>query len=436
MYLWQNPPSYVSAQADPEEASTDSGKLGEVTVGRTTLGRGASPGLTGSGSWNDPLGNGGGFGGPARGDGRAQSMYGAMPVNGNGGSFGQPSYGSGGNPFGQSSSSSAINGDLQAQAMAQQEARVDVEKAREALRIAYSTREITTDTVNRLEQQGQQLHRMEAHLDNMSSNLDQSEHLIKGMESVFYYIGNKMKKSGQNAPPVFDYGNRAMKVEKQQPPLDIEILCKNSDDSFTPALLRFHTMGFACVDTVTGKPLNPAYTWPYADVHSMVMRARHEHCDIKFTLSSGKERFRLMSSYLQLIVNELMLRKPEGSEIHVLFEPGVKRFEYGNPALSKIPTTSRVANSSGFSRPEVLHGQKTSALLSESADQKTRDDLDEVDRHMDEVARVVGDIGDMAVAMNTELSAHIEHIDRIDRKVNDNNDRIVAHTDRMNKLMS
>lgn len=441
-YLWQNPPSYVSAKRE-EEDEVDSGKLGEVTVGRTTVGR-FGGNMTGSGSWGDPLMSNSPSSAMSSGvnAGRAQSMYGAVPVNGNGASFGQPSYGNGygtptnGNPFGQSSSSSAVNGQMQTQAMAQQEVRVDVEKAREALRIAYSTRDVTTDTINKIEQQGQQLHRMEAHLDNMSTNLDQSEHLIKGMESVFYYIGNKMKKNGQTAPPVVDYGNRAMKVERQDLPLDIEILCKNPDDSFTPALLRFHSLGFACVDVSTGKPLNPAYTWPYADVQQLALRARHEHLDIKFTLSSNKERFRLMSSYVQLIVNELMIRKPEANDVQVIFEPGVKRFEYGNPALSKIPPASRQAASSGFTRPEAFGGQKTSVLLSAQADQQTRDDLDEVDRHMDEVARVVGDIGDMALAMNSELGAQIEHIDRIDRKVTDNNDRILAHTDRMNKLMS
>ena len=437
VYLWQNPPSYVTA-AQPDEDAVDSGKLGEITIGRTTVGRG--PGMTGSGSWGDPLASSSpSLSGPG-GNPRAVSMYGAVPVNGSGATFGQPSYNtsltSPGNPFGPSSSTSAVNGQMQAQAMAQQEARVDVEKAREALRLAYSTRDVTADTINKIEQQGQQLVRMEAHLDNMSSNLDQSEHLIKGMESVFYYIGNKMKKNGQAAPPVVDYGNRALKVERQQPPLDIEILCKNPDDSFTPALLRFHSLGFACVDTVTGKPLNPSYTWPYADVQQLVLRARHEHLDVKFTLSSAKERFRLMSSYIQLIVNEIIIRKPEANDISVVFEPGVKQFEYGNPALSKIPTTSRVAASSGFSRPEALGGQKTSALLSAQADQQTRDDLDEVDRHMDEVSRVVGDIGDMAQAMNHELGAQIDHIDRIDRKVTENNDRILVHTDRMNKLMS
>lgn len=398
--------------------------------------------MTSSGSWGDTaMSNSPSVSSGSFGANRAQSMYGAVPVNGS--SSSSSTFSSNGNLFATVSSSPSPNGNPQqqmGQVQAQQqpqEVRVDVEKAREALRIAYATRDVTGDTINKIEQQGQQLNRMEAHLDNMSANLDQSERLIRGMESVFSYIGNKMKKGQQQPPPVVDYGNRAIKIEKLEPPLDIEILCKNPDDSFTPALLRLHSMGFACVDVTTGKPLAPGYAWPYADVAQLLLRARHEHLDIKFTLSSGKERFRLMSSYVQLIVNELVLRKPSDHDIPVTFEPGVKQFEYNDPQLSRIPPASRTAASSGFSRPEAASSQqKTSALLSATADQQTKDDLDEVDNHLDEVYRVVGDIGDMAQAMNSELNAQIEHIDRIDRKVTDNNERITAHTDRMNKLMS
>jgi len=421
-YIWQNPVSYVSAASDEGLGQIEI-RSGSRASGMIRSGSGvassssSSPGAT-------VVDGGGGFN-------RTSAAFGLSPVATSSPIATSPS----GNPFGGSSSSLLVSQSQSSNevALAQQQTRVDVEKAREALRIAYSTREVTADTINKIEQQGQQLTRMEAHLDNMSANLEKSETLIRGMESVFSYIGNKWRKGGKNPPPVVDYGNRAIKIEKMEPPLDIEILCKNPDDSFTPALLRLHTMGFACVDATTGKPLNASYAWPYSDVAQLLLRARHEHLDIKFTLSSSKERFRLMSSYLQLIVNELLLRAPKDA-IQVTFEPGVKQFEYNNPALSKIPPSSRSAVSSGFSRPEAA--VKTSTLLSATADQQTRDELDEVDRHMDEVSKVVGDIGDMAVAMGHELSAQIEHIDRIDRKVTENNDRITVHTNRMNKLMS
>lgn len=321
--------------------------------------------------------------------------------------------------------------------------RVNVDAAREALRIAHSIRTTNADTLNQLDAQGQQLVRIEAHLDNMSANLDRSATLIRGMESIFSYIGNKFGKN-KKPPPVVDYGLDkppvGKKIEKLIPPLDIEILCKNPDDSFTPALLRFQTLGFCCIHPETGQTLTSAYTWNYEDVDTVVIRARHEHADIKFSKPS-LPRFRLMSSYLQLIVNELALRckviDQDGTETHslkVVWEPGVRRFEFDDPALTRIPTTSRAAQTSGFSRYESTIA--TSSLLSATADQETRDAINEVDSHLDEISAVVGDIGDMAVAMGRELEAHNEHLERIQAKAEENDSKLQSHTARMNKLMS
>lgn len=409
-YIWQNPPSYVTVSSDEVHAE-------EATVVNT--GRGSAnvtPGAFGRGSISS-------MDGGVAGSRTSTSQWGNSSAMSGGSGFGGTA--------GQPSSSQQV----QAQEIASGQ-RVDVDKAREALRLAYATRDVTADTINKLDQQGQQLQRIEGHLDNISLNLDKSDRLINGMESVFSYIGNKWRKgTAVSPPPVVDYGNRALRIEKIEPPLDIEILCKNTDDSFTPALLRLHTMGFACVDQVTGKPLNAAYTWPYTDLTTLVMRARHEHMDIKFSASSNKTRFRLMSSYIQLIVNELLLRAPKDT-VQVVFEPGTRPFEYNNPKLSTIPPTSRSAVKSGFSRPEAAVGARTSSLLSATADEQTRRDLDAVDDMMDEVSRAVGDIGEMAVAMNHELTGQIEHLDRINQKVTDADQRIQSNTGRMNKLMS
>ena len=115
-------------------------------------------------------------------------------------------------------------------------------------------------------------------------------------------------------------------VTKGEQPIDIEILCKNADDScayfscfilykkstntctVTPALLRLFSDWFTCIDINSGKPLQPEYVWSYNDVESVVMRSRPEHADIRF--KPPRNRFRLMSSYLQAMTNELVLRTP------------------------------------------------------------------------------------------------------------------------------
>jgi hypothetical protein len=45
--------------------------------------------------------------------------------------------------------------------------------------------------------------------------------------------------------------------------MDIEILCKNKNDSFTPAILRLFKDSFACIDATSGKPLTPDMFWSY-----------------------------------------------------------------------------------------------------------------------------------------------------------------------------
>jgi len=78
----------------------------------------------------------------------------------------------------------------------------------------------------------------------------------------------------------------------------------------SPALLRLFKDCFICVDISTGKVLLPEYGWAYNSVDAIVMRSRPEHCDIRF--KGPKERFRLMTSYLQILTNELVLRTPKG----------------------------------------------------------------------------------------------------------------------------
>lgn len=84
-------------------------------------------------------------------------------------------------------------------------------------------------------------------------------------------------------------------------------------------MLRFGEKKFWCVSMVTGKKLkNMEYV--YSVVGAVVMRARHQHLDIRF--NDGTERFRCMSSFVQGITNELVIKAPH---IGVVFEPGTKR---------------------------------------------------------------------------------------------------------------
>ncbi len=171
------------------------------------------------------------------------------------------------------------------------------------------------------------------------------------------------------------------------------------------------------------------------------MRARHQHMDIRF--KNGLERFRLMSSYLQVITNEIVLRlqesqgdTPQPATIKVQFEPGVKQFEYGDPRISVQPTRVRDAGQGGgpgFYRKDAT--KSTSQLLSGNASQKLREDLDTTDQHLDEISRLVDGVGDMAVTLNETLGKQQIQIERIDVLAEEAHARIQKSNRRIDKLL-
>lgn len=213
-------------------------------------------------------------------------------------------------------------------------------------------------------------------------------------------------------------------------PMDIEILCKNKDDSFTPALLRLFKDNFQCIDPTTGRVLQNDYAWNYDFIDCVVMRARHEHMDIRF--HPPRDRFRCMSSYLQVITNELVLRGPK-DKIKVIFEPGVRTFAYKDPRISMQPTVSRATAATGFVRNDAR--QKTSDLLSSNADPQLRKDLDETDGVIDEISDALSVMHDQALTGREEIIRQTEQLDRVNRKVDQANAGIRSQNRRMEDIM-
>jgi hypothetical protein len=182
------------------------------------------------------------------------------------------------------------------------------------------------------------------------------------------------------------------------------------------------------------------HTWKYLDIEAVVMRARHQHMDIRF--KNGLDRFRLMSSYLQVITNEIVLRLNESraeteqpTTIKVQFEPGVKPFEYGDARISVQPTRMRETGQGGpgFFRKEAQ--KKTSELLSGNSSSKLKEDLDLTDQHLDDISRLVDGVGDMALTMNDTLGRQQIQIERIDLLADDANARIQKSNKRIDKLL-
>jgi hypothetical protein len=75
----------------------------------------------------------------------------------------------------------------------------------------------------------------------------------------------------------------------------------------TPATLRIETAQFSVLNESMSKIRG--MTWQYEDVLELVVRSRPLHLDVRF--GAKLPRFRLVSSYIQPIVNELYFRCTE-----------------------------------------------------------------------------------------------------------------------------
>lgn len=303
---------------------------------------------------------------------------------------------------------------------------LNTDLSKKTLQLAIEIQQKTMDTMVKLNEQGEQIARIENKVDNINTNLDKTEKLIRGMESTLSYIGGKFGRN-KDPPPVFAYKNKSLKVDANSKPVDIEILCKNADDSFAPAILRLHTTSFSCVDEF-GVPLKDTYHWSYYDIEHIILRSRPGHMDIRF-FENRFPRFRIMSAYLQYITNELYLRSPDQT-IDVIFEPGIDRFEYGDRRISRVPIIDRSTQNSFNRGPS-----KTASLLSVNASEKLKNDFDDSDKHFDQISNVLYDLKDMGSGINVELTEQNESLERIDEKVSLATYRLEDNTKRMESLM-
>eukprot|EP01120_Amphizonella_sp_Union-15-10_P002768 TRINITY_DN13061_c0_g1_i1.p1 TRINITY_DN13061_c0_g1~~TRINITY_DN13061_c0_g1_i1.p1 ORF type:complete len:461 (-),score=88.31 TRINITY_DN13061_c0_g1_i1:33-1415(-) len=304
---------------------------------------------------------------------------------------------------------------------------VDVEASKRALRLAMEARNQGADVLSELEIQAETIDRIEASVENIHHHLDTSDKLLRGIESLPAYIGNLMK-SKKKPMPVQDPKDRKIIVEKQERHMDIEILYKWKNDSLSPALLRLSNNDFSILNPETDLLIVRDAKWKYEEVQGICLRARHEHMDIRF---SHRERLRFMSSYVQIITNELVLRTQEG-QVAVEFEPGVKQFPFGDPRISVLPMKStRSANT--FMRKEAQI--KTSNLLSDNVSQKIRNDMDETDKDMDQIQDFLLDLGDMAVAMGTEIDRSGQQLDKISVRVDQAQHRMDRSNRRIDNLL-
>jgi len=316
--------------------------------------------------------------------------------------------------------------------------KVDTESTKMALRLVNETRETGISTLNELSLQAEIIDNMENNLDNIHSNLDRSDKLLKGIESWGGAISNSFdkdfKKKGGPVDGKGDPIDRTLQVRKrEEPALDIDILEKLSNDSLVPAYIQLGADKFLILDANKNAKTDQVSSFSYDSIESLVIRARPQHLDIRFN-DNKYPRFRLASSYIQNVVNEIVLRSNGkcGKAPKVIFEPGVKNFLYGLPTIRFIPSAGRSQQSSSLFTRSSNMGQ---SHLIKNATGETKAALIEQDNDLDEISRALGDIGDIARTITTEVVRSSDQLDRIETKVDNAQLRLQNNNRRINNML-
>eukprot|EP01125_Pyxidicula_operculata_P022262 TRINITY_DN899_c0_g1_i1.p1 TRINITY_DN899_c0_g1~~TRINITY_DN899_c0_g1_i1.p1 ORF type:complete len:1494 (+),score=277.61 TRINITY_DN899_c0_g1_i1:56-4537(+) len=195
------------------------------------------------------------------------------------------------------------------------------------------------------------------------------------LSSLFYYFGFSAKSVTKNKREQKSKEKISKLALGDSPIFEIEILYKKNDDSLEPALLVLEQESFKCIDPESDDLIDRGIEYRYEMIDSIVMRARHEHMDIRFVghqeKSKNKQfRLRMMSSYLQIITTQLYLRstaktRAVNREIKVIFEQGIRKFDYTDDRLTKIVPLTRTTVVETFANDS--EGAELKRMSSESS---------------------------------------------------------------------
>ncbi|EGC37839.1 hypothetical protein DICPUDRAFT_149475, partial [Dictyostelium purpureum] len=322
----------------------------------------------------------------------------------------------------------------QQQQMNKKSSRVDTESTKMALRLAVETKETGISTLNELSYQAEVIDNIERNVENIHANLDRSDRLLKGIESFGGAISNSFNKEKPSNRPEFEPIDRTLQVRpRDEPPAEIDILEKLSNDSLVPGFIQIHNDRFIVLDANKKQKVDGMSTYTFDLIEYLVIRARPQHMDFRF-FGNKHPRFRLASSYIQNIVNEIVLRSngKYGKAPKVIFEPGIKEFVYGNPTIRFIPSAGRAnQQSSLFTRASTLG----ISHFVKDAPEDIKGALLEQDKDLDEISNLLGDISNIARTIGDEADRSSEQLDRITVRVDQANDRLHTNNRRIEKML-
>jgi len=292
--------------------------------------------------------------------------------------------------------------------------KINLKVGDDALRLAEEIKELGAETLSRMKEQAETLDRVERNVLETKNNLDRGDRIIDGVSSVGGQLKNLVTPDMyKNKLGAYEKKDRTVDVEEREDFTDVPILMKHSNDYLEPALLRFGNKRFVCVNAERVEVKQ--YCYSYVQVASIIMRARHQHVDIRF--HDGTDRFRCCTSFVQAVVNEIVLRTKPG-QVTVVHEPGTKQFQYGSLAIreqtlqaSRDDTWS--AEGGFFQAPK----SNTTRLMT-NAPEEIQDRMKKQDEQINALSGAVSDFRSIDAAIKKEALREIDQLDTIHEKTN------------------
>jgi len=288
-----------------------------------------------------------------------------------------------------------------------QRAQYDTDAADMALKSALDAQYIQQQTAQKLREQGDQIRRIGTKIDGIQDSLNRADHLLRGIESARYFAFGRQKKSPQREEAL---RNKPMPANPNAvPTIEIDVLYKKKDDSVLPAIIVLDESTFKIVNPMNGSLVEKNVMFKYDQIEAIVMRARHEHMDIRFkgTGAVKDRRVRLMSSYLQQLTNILWTRSKKTAKVD--FEPLVRRFEWKDD--------------------KVLVVTANLALL--SYDPETQKQAEHVQDNLDQIHSIVKNMNYTGREMINEVEYQTEELNRQAQQVEMQNQQLARGNQRL-----
>jgi len=341
------------------------------------------------------------------------------------------------------------------------------ESTKRILQKAEETRQVGTSTLVELNNQGEQIKRVNRQMDDVHQNLDTSERLIRGMESIVGAMGNMFRSkksadkntsaSNNNSTDKNTGGAGDEEDSTKLPPRDVsdsewEIIRINKHARYQDRKFRF---GRSCIYRIRPDG-EVAQTIQYVQISGVTVRGLVP-CRFELHTREGK-KFELVTGEIKEVVKEIVKRCANGAS--VIFEEGSEKFSYDttNPqgfgrkvrggattasndnlgARKELLGTSPGSFTSSVgknSTPKIVGVSTTASQTASGGSITVQEKLKEQDQDLEQISAVVGDLKQIASQMGGEIDKQNKDLEDLDITVTRGVDRIKKDNKRIQKML-